>query len=121
MSTTEKAHSMRQVWTEKANVSEPLRKCRKRSDDDRNRGPVVAPGRARGDTCLLPWRLSGMKVARVRSGRWHETWEPLAVMMPVGVLMPAGGRENPKQLICEGESTDARQGDGPPRSSGDAR
>lgn len=29
----------------------------------------------------------------------------------------AGGRENPKQLICEGESTDARQGGGPPRSS----
>ncbi len=44
MSTTEKAHLMRQVWTEKANVSEPLLKCRKRSDDDRNRGPVVAPG-----------------------------------------------------------------------------
>ena len=62
-----------------------------------------------------------MKVARARSGRWHETWEPLAVMMPVGVLMPVGGRENPKQLICEGESTDARQGDGPPRNSGDAR
>ena len=43
------------------------------------------------------------------------------MMMPVGVLMPVGGRENPKQLICEGESTDARQGDGPPRNSGDAR
>ena len=62
-----------------------------------------------------------MKVARARSGRWHETWEPLAVMMPVGVLMPVGGRENPKQLICEGESTDARQGDGPPCRSDDAR
>jgi hypothetical protein len=24
------------------------------------------------------------------------------VMMPVGVLTPVGGRENPKQLICEG-------------------
>jgi hypothetical protein len=23
-------------------------------------------------------------------------------MMPVGVLTPVGGRENPKQLICEG-------------------
>ena len=57
-----------------------------------------------------------MKVARARSGRWHETWEPLAVMMLVGVLRPVGGRENPKQLICEGESTDARQGDGPPCS-----
>ena len=44
MSTTEKAHVMRQVGTEKANVGEPLMKCRKRSDDNRNRGPVVAPG-----------------------------------------------------------------------------
>jgi hypothetical protein len=72
---------------------------------------------SQGDTCLLPWRLSGTEVARARFGRWHETWEPLAVMMPVGVLTPGGGRENPKQLICEGESTDARQGGGPPRSS----
>jgi hypothetical protein len=36
-----------------------------------------------GDTCLLPWRLPGTEVARVRSGRWHETWEPLAVMAPL--------------------------------------
>ena len=28
-----------------------------------------------------------------------------------------GGRENPKQLICKGQSTDARQGGGPLRSS----
>jgi hypothetical protein len=40
-------------------------------------------------------------------------------MMPVGVLILTGRRENPKQLICEGESTDARQGGGPPRSSGE--
>ena len=36
-----------------------------------------------GDTCLLPWRLPGTEVARARSGRWHETWEPLAVMAPL--------------------------------------
>ena len=48
MSTTEKAHVMRQVWTGKANASEPLLKCRKRSDGNRNRGPVVALGKARG-------------------------------------------------------------------------
>ena len=48
MSTTEKAHVMRQVGTGKANASEPLLKCRKRSGGNRNRGPVVAPGRARG-------------------------------------------------------------------------
>jgi hypothetical protein len=39
----------------------------------------------------------------------------------LGRQQVGGGRENPKQLICEGESTDARQGDRPPRSSGDAR
>ena len=33
VSVTEKAHKMRQVGTEKANVSEPLMKCRKRIDD----------------------------------------------------------------------------------------
>jgi len=33
VSVTEKAHEMRQVGTEKANVSEPLLKCRKRIDD----------------------------------------------------------------------------------------
>ena len=30
--------------------------------------------------------------------RWHETWEPLAVMARAGVLTLACGRENPKQL-----------------------
>jgi hypothetical protein len=98
MSTTEKAHEMRQVGTEKANVSEPLLKCRKRSNDNRNRGSGCCPGKSQGDTCLLPWRLSGTEVARARSGRRHETWEPLAVMARAGVLTLACGRENPKQL-----------------------
>jgi hypothetical protein len=93
MSTTEKAHVMRQVGTGKANASEPLLKCRKRSDGNRNRGPVVAPGRARGIPDLLPWRLPGTEVARARFRRWHETWEPLAVMTLAGVLtLAAGGR-----------------------------
>jgi hypothetical protein len=34
----------RQVGAEKANVSEPLRKRRKRIDDNQNQGPVVALG-----------------------------------------------------------------------------
>jgi len=54
MSTTEKAHVMRQVGTGKANASEPLLKCRKRSDGNRNRGPVVAPGCARGIPVYCP-------------------------------------------------------------------
>jgi hypothetical protein len=93
---------------------------RKRIDDDRNRGPIVAPGRVwRVPVFLARW-LSGVKVARARFGRWYGTWEPLAAMGPVGMLSRMGVRENPKQLICQGESTDAWQGDGPPRSSGEA-
>jgi len=53
---------------------------------------------SQGDTCLLPWRLPGTKVARARFWRWHETWEPLAVMARAGVLTLACGRENPEQL-----------------------
>ena len=72
-----------------------------------------------GDTCLLPWRLPGTEVARARSGRWHETWEPLAVMALAGVLTLAAEGRTPSSWNCEGESTDARQGGGPPRSSGE--
>jgi hypothetical protein len=55
-----------------------------------------------GDTCVLPWRLSGTEVARARFRRWHETWEPLAVMMLAGVLTLACERENPKQPKLQG-------------------
>ena len=50
-----------------------------------------------GGTCVLPWRLPGTEVARARFRRWHETWEPLAVMMLAGVLTLACERENLKQ------------------------
>ncbi len=66
VSVAEKAHVMRQVRAGKANVSEPLLKCRKRSDGNRNRGPVVAPGRAGGIPVYCPggcpaqrWREPG--------------------------------------------------------------
>ena len=98
MSTTEKAHVMRQVGTGKANASEPLLKCRKRSDGNRNRGPVVAPGRARGILCCCPGGCPAQRWREPGSRRWHETWEPLAVMARAGVLTLACGRENPKQL-----------------------
>src|SRR6266567_2041336 len=100
MSTTEKAHMMRQVRTGKANVSEPLLKCRKRSDGNRNRGPVVAPGRARGIPVYCPggcpaqrWREPGAgpgtglerrgRVVRVRlvvnQSSWKEPGERIEV------------------------------------------
>jgi hypothetical protein len=120
VSTAEKAHVMRQVGAEKANVSEPLWKRRKRIDDDRNRGPVVAPGQAWRVPVFLVRRLSGAEVARARFRLRCGTWEPLAAIVPVRVLTWVGEREDLKQLICEGQSTDARQGGGPPRSSDEA-
>ena len=50
---------------------------------------------------------SGMKVARVRSGLEHGTWEPVASMP----------REEPKWRSHEGLSTDARHRGGWARSS----
>jgi hypothetical protein len=97
MSTTEKAHVMRQVGTGKANVSEPLLKCRKRSDGNRNRGPVVAPGRAGG------YLFTALAVAR-HGGGASSVW---ALARNVGTprrdgagwrVDAGGGRENPKQL-----------------------
>jgi hypothetical protein len=64
--------------------------------------------------------VSGMKVARARVRRRCGTWEPLAAMLPMGMLRPVGVREDSKQLKLQGQSTDARQGGGPPRSSGEA-
>ena len=39
-----------------------------------------------------------MKVARVRFRRWCGTWEPLAAMLPMGMLRPVGVREDSRQL-----------------------
>jgi hypothetical protein len=120
VSTAEKAHGMRQVRAEKVNASEPLRKRRKRSDGRRNRGPVVAPGRVWRVPAFLARRRPGAEVARAWFRLRCGTWEPLAAIVPVRVLARVGVREVSKQLVCEGQSTDARQGGGPPRSSGEA-
>jgi hypothetical protein len=46
--------------------------------------------------------VSGMKVARARVRRRCGTWEPLAAMLPMGVLRPVGVREDSKQLKLQG-------------------
>jgi len=79
VSGTEKAYLMRQVRTEKANVSEPLLKCRKRSDDIRT-GVQLLPRDQSGGYLFTALVVSGMKVARARFRRWCETWERLAPM-----------------------------------------
>ena len=46
--------------------------------------------------------VPGMKVARARFRRRYGTWEPLAAMLPMGVLRPVGVREGSKQLELQG-------------------
>jgi hypothetical protein len=74
---TEKAHVMRQVGTEKANVSEPLMKCRKRSDDIKT-GVQLLPRDESGGCLSIGLVVSGMKVARARFRHQCGTWERLA-------------------------------------------
>jgi len=116
------ALSARQVWITKASESEPPMKCRKRIDDIRNRGRVVAPGGAWREPADWPGGCPAWMVARAWSGLWCGTREPVAPMgrlasgASIG-LRPVVWSENPKQQICEGESSDAGHRGGPDRSS----
>jgi len=83
VSVAEKAHVMRQVGTEKANVSEPLMKRRKRSDDTPKPGSSCCPGTSLAGACLLARWVSGVEVARARFRLRCGTWEPLASMCSV--------------------------------------
>ena len=81
VSVTEKAHEMCQVGTGKANVSEPLMTCRKRSSDIRT-GVQLLPREKPGGYLLTALVVSGMKVARARFRRQCGTRERLAPMLP---------------------------------------
>src|ERR1039457_5075484 len=73
---------MRQVRAEKANVSEPLMKRRKRSDDNPKPGSSCCPGKRLAGDCLLARWVSGAEVARSRFRLRCGTWVPLALMCP---------------------------------------
>jgi hypothetical protein len=83
VSVTEKAHMMRQVGTEKANVSEPLLKCRKRSDDIET-GVQLLPRDEPGGYLSTALVVSGTKVARARFRLRCGTWERLAPILLAG-------------------------------------
>ena len=102
----------------------PPLKCRKRIGDIRNRGRVVAPGGAWREPADWPGGCPAWMVARAWSGLSCGTREPVAPMGRPGQWSGLGLRlvvwsENPKQLICEGESSDAGHRGGPDRSSGE--
>ncbi len=79
VSVAEKAHRMRQVGTEKANVSEPLLKCRKRIDGIET-GVQLLPRDEPGGYLSTALVVSGTKVARAWFRCWCGTWERLAPM-----------------------------------------
>ena len=83
VSVTEKAHEMRQVGTEKANASEPLLNCRKRSDGIET-GVQLLPRDESGGYLSTALAVPGTEVARARFRRWCGTWERLAPIGPVG-------------------------------------
>jgi hypothetical protein len=73
----------RQVGAGKANVSEPLRKCRKRIDGIET-GVQLLPRDEPEGYLLTALVVPGTKAARARRRRQHQTWEPLALSVPVG-------------------------------------
>ena len=94
VSVAEKAHKMCQVRTGKANVSEPLLTCRKRSGDIRT-GVQLLPREKPGGYLFTALVVSGMKVARARFRRQCGTRERLAPMLPARCW--AGRREGVAQ------------------------
>ena len=72
--------------TEKANASEPLMKCRKRTDDIKT-GEKSLPRDEPGGNLLTAQAVSGMKVARARPRLLCGTREPATTMLrPVGTV-----------------------------------
>jgi len=70
-----------QVRAEKANESEPLLTCRKRTDGIET-GVQLLPRDEPGGNLLTGQVMLGTKAARVRLRRWHGTWEPVAPARP---------------------------------------
>lgn len=83
VSVAEKAPVRRQVGAGKANVSEPLRKCRKRIDGIETRVQLLPRNEPEG-YLLTALVVPGTKAARARFRRWHGTWEPAAPAAPAG-------------------------------------
>ena len=76
VSVREKAWRTRQVWIEKANTREPSFKCRNYLADIRT-GEVMLPRDKLIGNLLTGWAVSGIEMARTRSGllcRTAGTW-----------------------------------------------
>jgi hypothetical protein len=103
----------------RAKAIPPMRR-RKRIGDIET-GVELLPRDEPGGCLLIGQVVSGVKVARAWSWLSCGTWEPVApsrrsAHWTVGSLRPSPGSP-PSSGNCEGLSTDAGHGGGPPRSS----
>lgn len=83
--------------TEKANASEPLMKCRKRTDDIRT-GEKSLTREEPGGNLPTAQAVSGMKVARARSRLLCGTREPATTMLQSTGLLPGRARKGEPQV-----------------------
>ena len=83
--------------TEKANASEPLMKCRKRTDDIKT-GEKSLPRDEPGGNLLTAQAVSGMKVARARPRLLCGTREPATRMLRSTGLLPGRVRKGEPQV-----------------------
>lgn len=65
------------MWTGKASESKPAVKCRNALDDIETGQEGLARDEP-GGYLSTAQVVSGTELARVRSGLWHGTWEPVA-------------------------------------------
>jgi len=87
----------RQVRTEKANESEPLMKCRKRTDDIKT-GEESLPRDEPGGYLPTAQAVSGMKVARARPCLLCGTREPATSMLRRIGSVPGLARKGDPQV-----------------------
>ncbi len=89
----------RQVRARKANASEPLMTCRKRSEDIKTEEESL-PREEPGGNLSTAQVVSGMKVARVWPRLLSGTWEPAApIAWPCGKCS-GGAREGDPQAAA---------------------
>jgi hypothetical protein len=107
----EKALCKRQVRTEKANVGEPLMRCRE-SVMTSKPGPRLRPGRSLGDDLITAQTASGIEVARARSRLLVGTWEPVAPMLRGAGDRPGRARKEQPQAAGTVRGRVPRRGTG---------
>jgi hypothetical protein len=88
--------SGRQVRARKANASEPLMTCRKRSDGIKTEEESL-PREQSGGNLLTAQVVPGMKVARAWSRLLSGTWEPAPPLAWPSGTSPCGAREGDLQ------------------------